>query len=450
MNSGSIHTSHWVVYDELDIFKYYDDSNPNPYDVSILDQSIKILFYYLNNNNIEEIICYLEIINGVKYVKSYYNNQTYFDLTNYDISSFSQDLVINPTYSTFNNSNNYMSANDISNAFYYEKLKENMPSNIGGTCTYVAATMLFSYYDILCNDNAVQDNNLYLTPSTVNGSVDVRNCASSPCLNSSFLYFLVGMNNNVLQMPGSRFISICSSYLTDYSLFTSNDFSFNYYNTNSFINYMAAKNEIDSDRPIVLYLDKDYEILCKNNKWKIYYNYPHAVVAYGYRVLANGEVVFLCNMGWNHSNELFSDVFLKIPSDDFSVIAFSLTNNNHICNNDAYIYYHGNSLCDGFGLCHKHASYEYYLDYLNNNANTHKGKCPICHDVLFTELHSYNYDYEWLSNTTHYSYCVCGKRIVSMHSIDGHSNQPNYCFECHGYATGGIISYENIDQEESE
>ena len=154
-------------------------------------------------------------------------------------------------------------------------------------------------------------------------------------------------------------------------------------------------------------------------------------------------------MGWNNPNLNYNCVFLKVPFGNVQTITFQLNNNNHICNDEAYIYSHSNS-CVGFGLCHNHISYDFYLNYFNYNANMHKLKCPICQANLYTEPHSYNYDFEWLSNTTHYSYCACGRTVVRPHSIDGHSNQLNYCFECHGYATGGIIVYENINQEEDE
>lgn len=413
----------WIIRDDIDVLYVGDNSNFPWIEGTEYYGNIKIA--YIDSSTDSIIWCFLEIHSGYGRIARVEDGVVLY-ITNLNFSDFNTELNLN----RFDNSLTISSTVDIDNSFYFEKLDSNFPTNNGTSCGYVSMASLLAYYDILLNNNIINDlgNSEYsnfINNSIVNNSFNIETCLSSPGVNNNFQAFLINEIGDRKQggLTNSEISAFITEYLNECTIISDYDVN-EYFNNNYSSNENNIMAEIDAGRPVILCIDS-WEFLTDENNWGLFINSGHAAIAYGYKLMSNGDIYYKCHLGWE--GNVFNDAYIR-PNN--AVLGISIEfNENHICNDNAYIYKHNNT-CSGFGLCQNHTSFQYYLDY-NNGAYT----CPTCNAVIYGSLHTHSYtEWEYYDRASHIEVCLCGNqgtatRVHAIRSSDA-SNRYARCLEC--------------------
>ncbi|HBP25730.1 MAG TPA: hypothetical protein DD618_02105 [Acholeplasmatales bacterium] len=361
---------------------------------------------------------------------------------------------------------------EIPYSFYYENLRYNMGVNVDGTCSFIAAGMVLSYYDSVYNDEIVSeelelpgtrrisDSNAAPTePFDSWSSIVPEAFNQSPGVSNDFLletidYMNVGNSMNIGQTG-----TLISHYLdqagVDYSkkewnlwegLFTSRD--------------QWVRDGIDSGNPVYIHFtgtDPDLDDRYLN----------HAVVGYEY----DDTGVFV-NFGWrgeythtNINNYTLQNVLYFIIHDDESAIYnYEWTSTNGadgimciggevVCNHNVQVkpideIYHltGCFFCGSENVYTEHSfvngvctvcNYSHVNHVLGTTwygtPSSHYRKCTICNLNVYCSVPATVSSY---NSTTHTLSCCNGYTQTASHTY----NSYNDCTVC-GYHTTHTHAY---------
>lgn len=414
----------WIIRDDIDVLYVGDDSNFPWVEGTSYYSDTKIA--YIDSSTDSIIWCFFGFVSEYGCIARVEDSELVYYDVNLDFSSFDTELKLN----RFDTDLTISSSEDINNSFYFENLNSNFPTNNGTSCGYVSMASLLAYYDILSNNNIVNDagNTEYsnfINNSIVNNSFNIENCLSSPGANNNFQSFLIteigcGKQGSLTNVEISAFVT---EYLEEYT-------TINNYNVNEYFSYNSSSNEdnimaeIDAGRPVIIMVDS-WEYLTDENNWGLFINSGHAAIAYGYKEMSNGDIYYKCHLGWD--DNVFNDAYIR-PINHVLGISVEFSG-NHICNDNAYIYKH-NGTCAGFGLCQEYTAYQHYL---KRNGGIYS--CPTCNVVLYGSVHTHSYTgWEYYDRASHIEVCSCGYQgtVTRVHAIRSSDTSNRYarCLEC--------------------
>ncbi len=332
-----------------DCLKFYtiegNDSNGNItynyyYFDCITDEIIQLNYY------IEEGI-YVESVYDV-YRADVYN--LFFNIERtYEIHYNSTDLnLILSTYYGENISN--VLYREIENAYYLENLNENYPVNIDGTCLLVSLMQILSFYNYFSDTRLVNDDysehGIIYYEETLEEMDEL--CDDEWVLYNQSPGFNTGLKNELLDdyrsctgkiyTGGGMYFSIVDDILQKYCDDNDIDLIHNLdelgddlavYVDSQNINFSPnLRNDliiscIDRNIPVLLGFDgADYIYPFFDNTLSIVFDplIAHAVVAYGYVELENGDVWYKVNFGMQYYN------YAYVKADGYNFFAINVYN----------------------------------------------------------------------------------------------------------------------------
>ena len=375
-------------------------------------------------------------------------------------------------YNTYLN-NNYAT-------YYFSQLKNNMGENQIGTCSYVAMSMLLSYYDTYWNDNVIPEN-YEQNQINFNASLDISYNTESPGIKSEKIYVdymsydeytnfaenetnknnyfhikLLDIGTKTLGKPygvGAAGINdILQYYLYTIQGFTSSELEIEYIPTVTFKNkrqYIIDKVK-DGIPIIVCALNLDSEP-------------GHTYIIYDYN---EEEDELYCHAGWSH-DEYIDQNSNTTSIYDYSHIPFSHMKDTLLCglisidiksghsHSDNYVDSDGNTYCSCYFSCHDEHECIYYNQY-NEEYHTYACDCNPIEENLFEHswvyedsnfgLHSiycgdcgysvesqyHTYEYTSINETYHRGICIyCGNQTYQqMHDFEEYCHCYEKCTMC--------------------
>ena len=327
---------------------------------------------------------------------------------------------------------------------YFTNLTENFGYNYKGSCGYVAAGMLLSYFDNYYSDNIIPERYDERTDGTERNMNLRKN--SPGTMNDNYLFDMYNdRGNDLAQISAQEYYN----YLKDYENYSfhaklilfANDTCglYNFKANNKEYSCGITMNDLIRVIHLYLYYERGYDwgpdFWFKYPKskdedsikqfiidqidaglpvctmiGKVNYNGTksyHFVVAYAHDDSGN---IFV-HSGW-HSNyystretiynlgyDFYDDAFIlnffvpeHIHSDNYAVTRGGETSYYCYCSDEIVTY--------------KHAEHNYTCKYVNIDADTHKAYC-ICEDYKI-QNHAYNERCKSVSAEKHYAYCKCG------------------------------------------
>ncbi len=379
---------------------------------------------------------------------------------------------------------------------YFYNLSSNFAFNHIGTCGYVSAAMLLSYYDSYWNDHIICDDDYqhsncddsYDQPSTnFNSNLPISNVTSSPGIigdegvidplitnaglpreykfsaseynlivtehsNTHFHFELIRLGRDNLHLPFGlhtwEIKELLEHYLYDIKGFASSDVEVEYIATPANIRAYTI-DKINQGIPVIL--------TAANANLK-----GHAFIAYDY----NDETDELyCHLGGK--NGLYH---VALSTTGYIVLGGAITiefNNEHSHSNN-YVSSDGDSYCSCYFPCHPEheCTYEMYnesqhiytcghvanennksvhqLEYIDvfGNDTSHIVRCAQC-NYSYTATH--NYSCEYVDVNTHTGVCVdCGYEATLSHTYDKYKSVDAFYHKsacsC-GATTGGNLGH---------
>lgn len=323
---------------------------------------------------------------------------------------------------------------------YYRNLTYNFGQNYQGSCGYVAAAMLFSYYDSYLSDRIIAEN---YDAVSVGTNYDIYSRFDSPGTQKD----LIVLPSNPNYASYGETLSAQDYYnevceMADYSLHSKlitigNELG--YYNFNAEQGHYCSSSVIKIWNVIDAYLEDleftsdDYEIrgpseLSHANVRqftidKIKQNYPvllsvndedsgHIVIAYDYDETTDS---IYCHMGYDSSS-------------------------THVRPEDRGYTQYADALVIDWDITHEHTNN--YVVRLNNGATQEE----LCYDnsLLSILRHTCYYDAGYEKNITrnHKVLCECGNYITEAHTFSN-----NKCIKCeleHEHSYNFTVYYDNI------
>lgn len=351
---------------------------------------------------------------------------------------------------------------------YFDNLKYNFGMNYQGSCGYVAASMLLSYYDTFLSDRIVPENydinsisNTYDIYSRFNSPGTLKDIISLPS-NPNYASYGYEMGSidyyeKVYEMSN---MSLHSKLITIGE-------SLGFYNYEAEINHYCSSslNEIwdvlDEYLGDILFTSSHYEIIdvlpsssedVRNFVIeKIELGYPvyltvrdddsgHAVVAYDYD--ETNDLIYV-HMGYDSES-----THVTPESEGYNeytgafIIDWSIdhehSNNYGVYSNDGteinYYCYDNPLLSILSHVCYYDAGYE------SNNFRNHKVKCKCGnyynepHTIIENECvkcdygHIHNYVTSYYNENYHQTWCTCGYTVLQYHIVNNENLE--YCVVC--------------------
>ena len=395
---------------------------------------------------------------------------------------------------SFADNNDLTTYNENCATLYFSTLKENFGLNTEGTCAYVAAAMLLSYYDAYLDDRFIE--NRYIENGSITLTNDIVNVVSSPGIkkenswrtNTSYstydeyinafadqylhlnlikmgrdeenFYFLSALGN-VLDYFG--FDRLVDDNITPYI-----NWSISVPETAELLTTYLSHRELD-EYVTVRYLSyKDYRdidttleeadaiirqaVINKVNAGiPVLYGgfsepegilgqrYGHGLIAYDYDA-ENNELVF--HSGWHDqddriikegdANFVYTEKLYMLW---FDIESSALTHNNNC--SEKYTLTEGNLQTD-VCMCslsiHPNHSHTFKTTTSGYTSSKHYYDCKWCDEVR-EESHSYSYvNY---SSTQHKCLCTCGYTRLAAHLIRDTSAAVKRCIHCNAIVQSG-------------
>lgn len=284
-------------------------------------------------------------------------------------------------YSISFNVNSYSILTD-----YYSNLNSNISENVNGTCTYVATTMLLSYYDTYLNDDIIPEQydtisqNYNVSPGVYRENLsmysyddtlyrekllELSDCSLQSKLfqiaNSLAIYSYAITIQNRIDILNSYFRNVCGFWDSNYSFSTcvANNTTYQQQLIKSFI-----KSEIDDGYPVIVNMD-----FYNNNPNELLYN--HSFIIYDY----DNNNGFYGNFG--DPNNPNNDSFYLHSYDIYYFSgAFSIHFNLPHKHSNNYCYQNDNST--HLAVCGCGYSEEERHKYHNDN---NSGICDLCNNI---------------------------------------------------------------------
>ncbi len=422
--NGTKVTYDWLLLDGENIFRY---SSPG-----------QLWFSYNHLSSISAVKLY--IISGTSEGRYYVYQDNILNFDDDSVYCSVEDIDYN--IAGFDNEYTYISAyfmneskeeHEIVDAFYFNNLDINFGENVDGSCQYVAAGTIFSYYDILYNDKVIVDEgvnidnytNPFIISSFVNNSFDISDCESSPGYSEEFHQFLIHkcgyeMEDDSYGIIDSKAVTMINKYIDTYSNLKDSS-------AQATLRYNVSSNsiisEISDGNPQIITFSEGciYFKMNSNGNYSAFVDssMAHSLIVYGYRIMSNGDIYYKCHSGWKNSPVIYIKPFdninmikVNIPKENGN--NFDSTNDNH----NAYIYKHSEAGidCNGIKLCKNRKSYPYYLN-SSETCTMRYYSCPECSKVLYTNEIN-NHICNWSSNIyTHSGVCInCNEKINDSHT----------------------------------
>lgn len=361
--------------------------------------------------------------------------------------------------------------NKIPYSYYYENLRFNMGNNVLGTCSFVAAGMILSYYDSIYNDNIVPEQfDLPGTNRTGTGNFNPQQpfngwseiypetFEQSPGVSDAFhLQTINEMNTTAMNIDQTA--TLISRYLDDAGVSYSKK-QWNWWEGLFTSKYQWVKNGIDSGNPVYIHFTGTDTALDSRDL-------NHAVVGYEY-----DDVGVFVNFGWRgtytrtniHNYTLQNVLYFKVNDNPSTIWNYEWTSTNGangvmsidgtvVCYHNIEIFpvndtYHfiGCLFCgnDQFhiehsyvnGICtvcnHSHVNHTLGSTWYGT-ATSHYRKCTTCSINVYCNLEA---TVTSITSTQHTLSCANGYSRTSSHTY----NSQNVCTVC-GHQTSHVHAY---------
>lgn len=384
-------------------------------------------------------------------------------------------------------------------AYYFLKLKDHIPDNFRGSCSYVAATMLLSFYDTYWDGNIIDDiyeeksefnTNLSYTksPSTkTNYDSDIISAAQEKYKNKTTFtdadYYEVlkdfsetDLQRKLIRIAVEKHIDGVFEY---FSLFPHEVKSLLEEYLYEEIGFSSSEVYVELVLPIATNI-KEYAIEKVRAGIPVFVSAAasltdaHSFIIYDYDE-ANDELY--CHMGWgsNRTHVAFS----SIPYQVFEgAVTINFTQNSQHSHSNNYVDSAGNTYCSCYFSCHPAHQHSYQMvsdggeskhiyncscslehsetvphtySHIDTGFDNHKKECKLCGYYIY-EAHDFQYE-ATNSSTVHKETCSkCTYEWTSEHSYQcaGKIGTTHYesCSDC-GYWHIGLTNGEFVQLDEN-
>ena len=378
-------------------------------------------------------------------------------------------------------------------SYYFLKLEDSIPDNFSGSCSYVAATMLLSFYDTYWDGNIVDDqyeiktqfnSNLSLTssPSTKTHSESyIKNAAQVKFPDKNTFtdadyyevlkdLFETDLQRKLINIAVEEYIDGIFEY---FSLFPHEVYLLLRHYLYNEIGFSSSEVSVELVVPGITNI-KEYAIAKVKQGIPVFVsamsslNEAHSFIIYDYDE-TNDELY--CHMGWRKQKNSDGEydtthvAFSSIPYQSFEG-AVSISFNSEHSHSDNYVDVYGNSYCSCYFSCHPEHEHTYTLTadgsyhtyscscrlketpnfehslYISEiNEDGHRYKCSTCN--YESELIEHNMRFYLYSTPTQHGYKCrdCGhidESTVETHSYDYwvYLNSTTHVSECDCGARG--------------
>ena len=408
--SGFQADNRYVLIEGQNCYLIYDRVLCDYVEYSLYSNSI----YYNLNSNIQKIYLgttyyfykdgetYYNIINNQVLSEQELNSYIQFENNRLQSLSLHEINLVNEINDT--QATTTLSTTEIDSSYYYQNLNENFPTNINGSCSYVAAAMLLSYYDSVVNDNIISDTYDDVVDENFQyySLVNSQSFISSPGVTEAFQDELIELGRNLgltatngWTMSISETVSLMEFYLSDQDISYNTYYSGHLSSQSDYVSF--CKTAIDNDCPVIIQIiGCDASISTEDIN--------HAVVGYGYD--STGIIVhfglrnfpYYVNINnYTISHAMYVDITEShVCSDNYEWSANGCTGTVcpcgiKTCNHETLNYEYRTS-SDHIVSCNA-CNYSYIeehddLAYESITSTHHKVSCLTCEDYYY-ELHDY-------------------------------------------------------------
>jgi hypothetical protein len=341
----------------------------------------------------------------------------------------------------------------IKDEFFFKNFIIEETYNVYGTCGYVSAAILLSYYDNFYNSDIVPDkiNGTITTKTSSATEIDIKNISNGPGPTKGFHDSLVDFGASKgyqTWLTASATKNIMNSFVSQYSSIGSNKLegtSVNGLFNSKVITQMKEK--IDDNIPVIVcMISYKYYLEGEGTKVSDSMENPHIVVLTGYRETSDG-IYFSSHFGWDGSNS--SRAWVK-PLRVYDYTYMTYTGDHQ--HSDKYLFPHENhviKLCpcqditDNFTLVSSTETYDIFkcnrclsiignqehqfVEVINFDGTSHILKCEYC-DRHTSRPHDFAFIVSKDSHGHYYECRDCGYKYIETHMKD-----PNYVSNPNGH-----------------
>ena len=312
-----------------------------------------------------------------------------------------------------------------------------VPSNVEGSCTFVAMSMIFSFYDTYWHDDFVVnslewDKGVYNSHTDILSNTFTGNSERNAWISCSDSFTDFALDNQVdyLQpylislgqikgycvpeendyaLTDEELFDVMQTYLYDVRRFTTDQIEVKYLQASDDELFQVMKTQIGNGFP-VMYIGKrvveeDVELTSDDGIQKA----GHVMIAYSVQENNDVEDIKL-HTGWNGSTRT-DWVNTSIYSYSNAIIWLEIKEENlpHECTDNYYDSYTGNCVCscDVYYNTHPKHEHEYPENYDYYTSSGHVYTC-ICGSE---QIVGHSYTHTPYSNTHHQSICLCGSWV---------------------------------------
>lgn len=386
--------------------------------------------------------------------------------TNYiDVDASNYNGYVKPSTGVYDDANGYLYQDEYFASYYFKGLENNFGYNTHGSCGYVAAAMMLSYYDTYLDDNIISEQ--YDKEGFINSSLDLSNTnnespgiereVNSLCPTNSgvsklkdldsenywkvvenhwriyFHLYLIKLAEEEFNMyhdtlgvleEGGIQVPIdsdnpCASamlhqkslieyYLYDVKNYTSSDVSLEYTNTDV---RNFAINKIKNGQPVMLLLGGTTGF--------------HFVIAYDLDdkgTADNSDDDIYAHYGWYDDT-----VHINIDTDEFDLLVSAMAINFNVEHSHAYNY--KDSLGKTYCSCYFPVHPEHVHSYTSYDSLSHKYSCGCV--ASYPASIGHNFNYSDIDVNSHSKSCLdCGYLSTEAHNYQPYKTCYEKCSDC--------------------
>lgn len=453
--SSFSYCNRYVLIEGNDYYLIYDRMIADYTEYSTSTKSIYSLFGEIKNKLYIGPSYYFSEKNGK--IKNLLNNQFVKEDEIKKYNEIEKNIFNNFT-NNFEQRKNSSASNGIKyvpNKYYFDNLAKNTGDNnyasFFGSCGYVAAEMLLTYYDSILSDAIIDERYDAIEMKQFSTYYDIKTSeySESPGIDNRFHSYIISLGKKYGYTDGNEYsISLTNICNLFDKYFTNKNIDAVTYETGIFTNKINfCKNAIDLGNPVIIQIIGVDQTLDPRDL-------NHAVVGYGY-----DDTGIFVNFGWKGINtnvninkySIEKAIYINIPLE-------------HECGNN-YIWQFND--CNGtICVCGEKTCNHNNKNIYQNNSKYHKVQCRACSNYVLEEhnfhlsdginvckecnykiennhVHKYVYIPRG-DGRFHISKCDCGDEIretcFGINTIGGNS----VCIKC----GQNIISFKTMKKDE--
>ena len=383
-------------------------------------------------------------------------------IPNLSIEDQEQLLLSNPSNPRYNHVNSTFL--DTYAAHYFLQLKDNIPNNFKGSCSYVAATMLLSYYDTYWDDNIVEDRYIEKTDFNSNllslkspGPKSISDADEILYTEAEYYEILENFCNtdlqcNLIKMAVEEHIDGIFEY---FSLFPHEVKLLLEHYLYEEIGFSSSEVSVELIIPGTTNL-REYTIEKVTQGIPVFVSAAasldsaHSFIIYDYD--ENADELY-CHMGWKNtknSDGEYDTTHVALSTVEYQFVEglVSISFNSEHSHSDNYVDSEGDTYCSCEFACHPEHKHRYRV--LEDYEDTHHAYECLC--SLDNEPEEHTFIYSKIDDNTHSVSCAfCDYEDIQTHSLirtntQDDANHDVYCELCeytdslpHNYKCYGTI-----------